>query len=459
MATIEELPDDIVEKTDAQSAEHPVEASASQNESDQGEGGNTNSSLNQSMGQSFHNSEGGDSDSNAPLSSRGSTKATGKEDSMSLRSAADSDRVNGDYIEGRSYRHRMYGADEEDQRDVDGSPMMTNRFFWELFKKEWKKYYRTPSLNEKLYLHYKGFSYIRNMEQFTGLKCLYFEGNGCKSMLGLEHCIEMRSLFVQENMINKIEGLQHMTDLRQLNLSENMIQKVEGLENCVNLDTVHLKRNRLGRWEGGCIESLKGLLDCPTISCLDIQDNYLDDPAILEEILMKMPNLKVLYLMNNPCVKTIKGYRKTIITQIPTLTYLDDRPVFEDDRRRAEAWSRGGIEEERLEMKKIKQEKDDKHWANHEAFRLMVNKARDTKKNEAEADKEAKDYKKKSMKEMMAAARSAKEEGRGEETGQFSVKQINAANGEFVWEPNDLQQQTDFYNGIRTKTDEKLKQK
>ena len=42
--------------------------------------------------------------------------------------------------------------------------MMTNRFFWELFRKEWKKYYRTPSLNEKLYLHYKGFSYIRNME-------------------------------------------------------------------------------------------------------------------------------------------------------------------------------------------------------------------------------------------------------------------------------------------------------
>jgi hypothetical protein len=43
----------------------------------------------------------------------------------------------------------------------------------------------------------------------------------------------------------------------------------------------------------------------------------LDDPAILEEILMKMPSLKVLYLMNNPVVKTIKGYRKTIITAIP----------------------------------------------------------------------------------------------------------------------------------------------
>jgi hypothetical protein len=49
-----------------------------------------------------------------------------------------------------------------------------------------------------------------------------------------------------------------------------MIEKVEGLGECPNLDTLHLKRNRLGRFEGGSIESLKGLLDCPTITCLDI---------------------------------------------------------------------------------------------------------------------------------------------------------------------------------------------
>jgi dynein assembly factor 1 len=76
------------------------------------------------------------------------------------------------------------------------------------------------------------------------------------------------------------------------------------------------------------------------------------------------------------------------------LTYLDDRPVFEDDRRRAEAWVRGGIEEERVEIKKIKKEKDDKHWANHEAFRVMVNKAREEKMTKEQEDKAAKDYKK-----------------------------------------------------------------
>jgi len=29
------------------------------------------------------------------------------------------------------------------------------------------------------------------------------------------------------------------------------------------------------------------------------------------------------------------------------LKFLDDKPVFEDERRYAEAWARGGLEEER----------------------------------------------------------------------------------------------------------------
>ena len=94
-----------------------------------------------------------------------------------------------------------------------------------------------------------------------------------------------------------------------------------------------------------------------------------------------------------------------IIAKIPTLKFVDDRPVFPEDRRRAEAYARGGIEEERKEMKLIKQEKEAKHWANHDAFLLMVNKAKEEKK----ASEEAKYGKTASMKEMMAAARAEKE--------------------------------------------------
>jgi hypothetical protein len=44
-----------------------------------------------------------------------------------------------------------------DSRDSDhGGPSLSEKFFKDLFKKEWKLYYRTAELNEKLYLHYKG---------------------------------------------------------------------------------------------------------------------------------------------------------------------------------------------------------------------------------------------------------------------------------------------------------------
>jgi len=76
-----------------------------------------------------------------------------------------------------------------DSDSQHGGRQLTQGYLRELFKKEWKLYYRTPELNEKLYLHYKGklsisnhstlgFTKIQNLEQFTDLKCLYFEGNG-----------------------------------------------------------------------------------------------------------------------------------------------------------------------------------------------------------------------------------------------------------------------------------------
>ena len=101
-----------------------------------------------------------------------------------------------------------------------------------------------------------------------------------------------------------------------------------------------------------------------------------------------MPNLKVLYLMKNECVKKMKNYRKTIIDSIPTLNYLDDRPVFKDDRRTAEAFGRGGVEEEREERKIMKAEKEQAHEDYHKNFKLMMQNAR---KEKAEADRIAKE--------------------------------------------------------------------
>merc|ERR1712130_572661 len=51
---------------------------------------------------------------------------------------------------------------------------------------------------------------------------------------------------------------------------------------------------------------------------------------------------------------------KYTISTIRTLTFLDDRPVFENERRLNDAWIRGGTVEEDLEKKLIQKEKNEK---------------------------------------------------------------------------------------------------
>ena len=93
-----------------------------------------------------------------------------------------------------------------------------------------------------------------------------------------------------------------------------------------------------------------------------------------------MPELKVLYLLNNGMIKKMKNYRKTMTAKLPKLCYLDDRPVFPEDRRNAEAFARGGIEEERKERELIKQENRDREEKNRQAFRDMIAKAKEERR-------------------------------------------------------------------------------
>ena len=160
------------------------------------------------------------------------------------------------------------------------------------------------------------------------------------------------------------------------------------------------------------------------------------DPAIIDEVIVKMPNLRVLYCQNNEFIKKVPNYRKTTIVKIPTLMYLDDRPVFPEDRRRAEAFARGGLPEERAEMKLIKKEKEDKHWANHEAFNEMIKKARANKtkvtEEEAQELESQKGEKKATMKEMMAKAKKDKEDAN--KRGEFPISENEIKHAKDIWQ-------------------------
>ena len=231
-----------------------------------------------------------------------------------------------------------------------------------------KQYYCTPELNDILYLHYKGFEAIENLEEFTELKVLYIEGNAISKIENLGYCTKLKCLYIQENLIKKIENLENLEDLVSLNLSDNLIETIEGLGNNKSLENLQLKRNRIGIHG---LSDIRHLTELKSVSALDISNNAIDCDNFEDfiSILEQMDCLAVLYLQNNPICKKIPNYRKSLIARLKNLKYLDDRPVFPEDRRFAEAFYMGGIEAEKVERQKFKDEEEEKHRRQHEAFR------------------------------------------------------------------------------------------
>ena len=56
--------------------------------------------------------------------------------------------------------------------------VITKQFLKKLCKSDFRQYYSTPQLNDILYLHYKGFEKIDNLEEYTGMIKLMLRTEG-----------------------------------------------------------------------------------------------------------------------------------------------------------------------------------------------------------------------------------------------------------------------------------------
>lgn len=135
-------------------------------------------------------------------------------------------------------------------------------------------------------------------------------------------------------MIEKIEGLDNNLEMHTLNLENNIVKKIENINHLKKLETLWLKSNRIGLNGKSDFENLANV---KKVKVLDIQSNHIkfEDFEAFLEVLKQMDGLRCLYVQRNPFFGKVKCCKKVLINALPKLCYLNDRPVFPEDKRYA----------------------------------------------------------------------------------------------------------------------------
>jgi dynein assembly factor 1 len=360
---------------------------------------------------------------------------------------------------------------DKEEEDLD-NPKMSKKFFNKFLCSNHRLYYRTHELNEILYLHYKGFKIIENLQTFSNLKVLYLEGNSIRKIEGLNHLKQLSSLYLHENCISKIENLDGLDQLYNLNLSDNCIEKIENLSSLKSLSNLLLKRNRIGINDN---LDLEGLIELPqSLTVLDISENRIEVTDYIEEKLTKISKLRVLYNQGNESVRKIRHYRKFVINTLKQLNYLDDKPVFEDERRYAEAFGRGGLEEERKERAIIKQEKMNYEMKRLKDFKELVDgwqrekkikngekvedlKSIDKEREEKESEEETKKKKEEAKNKLLNKIKGKHNDKKNQEQEEKKSKLLAITEGEIPDTESDIQNNNNNYDVSLFEKDHEIK--
>jgi len=207
--------------------------------------------------------------------------------------------------------------------------------------------YSTPSLNDNLYIHNKGYQRIENLDEYCNLKALWLNGNGLTNLENLSHLSELRCLFLQQNALTTTENLVGLTSLVQLDLSENNLRTVTGLAHLPNLTTLNLSNNALSN-----ASSISHLKECKQLSSLDLSKNHLDGSDIID-CLAGIEKLTSINMEGNPVTNKTSYFRKKTVVACKSLRYLD-RPIFDNERETSEAWNKGGLNLERETKEKLR---------------------------------------------------------------------------------------------------------
>lgn len=249
-----------------------------------------------------------------------------------------------------------------DKRNVDDSDEveMTESFIVE--QCQLHRGYRTPELNEKLYLHHFGFSALKNLHAYTGCKVLYISNNAISDLRPLAALTLLDTLYASNNAIRSLDCLPNLPSLRLLDVSHNYLCNLVGISAVSSLETLLASHNAIHTL-GNELQELRML------SSLDVSYNKLSDLKCVNEELSKLSSsLCTLILIGNSMIHSVSNYRKRTIHAFPNLRFLDEYPIFPDERAKAEAFANGGVKAEQELIKKLGAEKDAER---HEQFKYF----------------------------------------------------------------------------------------
>lgn len=234
---------------------------------------------------------------------------------------------------------------ERDEIHSESLPRMTPELLLSICKE--RQMWTQPHLNTQLFLNYKGFLRIEAMEDYCNVRALHLDNNNISAIEGLDRMTELRSLHLGGNRISEISGLESNLDLRVLNLEGNAISSLQNLGHLVKLENLNLASNRVVN-----LEDITALQDLPAMTNVDISHNLIETVEGVVEFWSELKILKVLRNHGNPGIRNVAHYRKRLVNALPSLSYLDERPVFPVERKSFKAWEEGGLEA----MHKAKQE-------------------------------------------------------------------------------------------------------
>lgn len=125
------------------------------------------------------------------------------------------------------------------------------------------------------------------------------------------------------NLILSKHKTESLNTIKYLNLWGNNLEDVEIIKNMTNLEIVTLSNNN--------VSSLKDFADLKNLKELYLRKNSISQ---LEELsyLKNCKDLKILWLEDNPICE-IEDYRKKVVRLLPQLNKLDNKNIFEVERK------------------------------------------------------------------------------------------------------------------------------